>query len=487
MQLEHEVELHADKIRELADTSRSLATAQPGLSSAAGDPEAIIKRQAHIDKLYAELRSLAAERRTRLEETVKLFVMHRDIDDLEQWIADKSLVADSNELGADAEHVALLQERFAQFATDTQLVGHERVAHVTQLANVLIDSGHADSAAIGQWSEALNAAWEDLLELIRTRTQMLDASARLQQFFSECRQLIASMHEKSACMPGDEECGRDAQSCAQLQRRHATFEENELSTLGTKCLELRSQAASLADLYAGDKAQEIREREAELVREWAELQRFVAHRRVTLADTGDLHKLFCLSRDLMMWMESQQRAMRNEDKPRDVSGVELLLNNHKSLRAEIDARAETFTICLNLGKSLIGRAGMRQRRAGECKERCVQLCVLRDRVADQWQERWSLLQLMLEVYQFARDAAVAEQWLVAQEPYLLNEDLGDTLDQVEQLIKKHETVEKSILAQEERFNALRKLTTHELRQNRRSAVSTTSPAAAAAAATTSAG
>ena len=191
-----------------------------------------------------------------------------------------------------------------------------------------------------------DAAWEDLLELIRTRTQMLDASARLQQFFIECRQLIASM-------PGDEECGRDAQSCAQLQRRHATFEENELSTLDTKCLELRSQASALADLYAGDKAQEIREREAELVREWAELQRLAAHRRVTLADTGDLHKFLCLSRDLMMWMESQQRAMRNEDKPRDVSGVELLLNNHKSLRAEIDARAETFTICLNLGKSMI--------------------------------------------------------------------------------------------------------------------------------------
>lgn len=71
------------------------------------------------------------------------------------------------------------------------------------------------------------------------------------------------------------------------------------------------------------------------------------------------------------------------------------------------------------------------------------------------------------MYQFARDAAVAEQWLIAQEPYLLNEDLGETLDQVEQLIKKHETFEKSIHAQEDRFNALRKLTTLEQR-NRKS-------------------
>ena len=104
----------------------------------------------------------------------------------------------------------------------------------------------------------------------------------------------------------------------------------------------------------------------------------------------------------------------------------------------------------------------------------------RDRINDQWQERWDVLQLMLEVYQFARDAAVAEQWLIAQEPYLLNEDLGETLAQVEQLIKKHETFEKSIHAQEERFNALRKLTTLELKQRRSTGQSDSVDATAAA-------
>lgn len=38
---------------------------------------------------------------------------------------------------------------------------------------------------------------------------------------------------------------------------------------------------------------------------------------------------------------------------------------------------------------------------------------------------WKYLLLsVLEVYQFARDAAVAEAWLMAQEPYLQNQDLG---------------------------------------------------------------
>jgi len=158
--------------------------------------------------------------------------------------------------------------------------------------------------------------------------------------------------------------------------------------------------------------------------------------------------------------------MRNEDKPREVSGVELLINNHQSVKAELDARVENFTICLNLGKELLGRRQTTPR-ALEVKEKCVQLCMTRDHIDDQWLERWELLQLMLEVYQFARDAAVAEQWLIGQEPYLLNEDLGETLDQVELLIKKHETFEKSIYAQEDRFNALRRLTTLEKRQLRK--------------------
>jgi len=91
---------------------------------------------------------------------------------------------------------------------------------------------------------------------------------------------------------------------------------------------------------------------------------------------------------------------------------------------------------------------------------------------------------VLEVYQFARDAAVAEAWLIAQEPYLMSQELGvssyigvqmsffyriffeksdnfpqHTIDEVENLIKKHEAFEKSAAAQEERFSALHRLTT----------------------------
>lgn len=38
-----------------------------------------------------------------------------------------------------------------------------------------------------------------------------------------------------------------------------------------------------------------------------------------------------------------------------MSGVELLMNNHQSLKAEIDARDDNIGVCINLGKELLAR------------------------------------------------------------------------------------------------------------------------------------
>jgi spectrin beta len=212
---------------------------------------------------------------------------------------------------------------------------------------------------------------------------MLDASMQLQKFFSDCKEVLAHLDEKKKCIP--DEVGRDAQSVAQLQRRHALFEENDLIALEGKVNQVQEEAAKLHALYAGDRAKEIRDREMEVVNEWRNLQKSVDSRKRQLNDINDLYKFFNMSRDLMMWMETQMREMSNEDKPRDVSGVELLINNHQSVKAEIDARAENFTICLNLGRDLLNR---HHPRVYEVKDKCVQLCLQRDRINDKWQDRY---------------------------------------------------------------------------------------------------
>ena len=109
-----------------------------------------------------------------------------------------------------------------------------------------------------------------------------------------------------------------------------------------------------------------------------------------------------------------------------------------------------------MGKELLSQSHYA---SNEIKEKLRELTDKRNGMIHRWEERWEHLQLILEVYQFARDAAVAEAWLIAQDPYLKSEEFGHYIDEVENLIKKHEAFEKAAAAQEERFAALERLTT----------------------------
>ena len=99
-------------------------------------------RLAQVEKLYAGLKELANERRAKLDDALKLFMLNREVDDLEQWIAEREVVAGSHELGQDYDHVTLLWERFREFAKDTEMIGSERVNGVNEIADSLITSGH---------------------------------------------------------------------------------------------------------------------------------------------------------------------------------------------------------------------------------------------------------------------------------------------------------------------------------------------------------
>ncbi|XP_033733756.1 spectrin beta chain-like isoform X4 [Pecten maximus] len=449
--LENAVEDYADVVRQLGERSRNLIeTEHP-------ESDQIAVRQSQVDKLYAGLKDLSHERKSKLEEVLKLYVLQREIDDIMQWIAERELVAGSHELGQDFEHVSMLKERFKEFARDTESIGTERVSAANENCDQLIAAEHSDAAAIAEWKDNLNEAWNDLLELIDTRTQMLQASWELHKFYSECKDTLERILEKQNHIP--EELGRDAQSVAALQRKHANF-ENDLVTLGANVQTVQEESVRLQAGYAGDRCLEIQNREREVVEAWKNLHFRVQSRKADLADASDLYRFLMMVRDLIHWMDDINRQMKTQEKPRDVSGVELLMNNHQSLKAEIDAREENFAICINLGKDLLERNGFR---VEEVREKLIQVTTQRQDMTDQWEERWEHLQLILEVYQFARDAAVAESWLLAQESYLQNPDFGDTLDAVENLIKKHEAFEKSASTQEERFIALEKLTSFEMR------------------------
>ncbi|XP_036182397.1 spectrin beta chain, non-erythrocytic 2 isoform X2 [Myotis myotis] len=460
-----EVKKHQVLEQALADYAQTIhqlaASSQDMIDHDHPESTRISIRQAQVDKLYAGLKELAGERRERLQEHLRLCQLRRELDDLEQWIQEREVVAASHELGQDYEHVTMLRDKFREFSRDTSTIGQERVDSANALANGLIDGGHAARATVAEWKDSLNEAWADLLELLDTRGQVLAAAYELQRFLHGARQALARVQQKQQQLPDG--TGRDLNAAEALQRRHCAF-EHDIQALSAQVQQVQDDGHRLQKAYAGDKAEEIGRHMQAVTEAWAQLQGNSAARRQLLLDTTDKFRFFMAVRELMLWMDGVNLQMDAQERPRDVSSADMVIKNHQGIKAEIEARADRFSSCIDMGQGLLARSHYA---AEEISEKLSQLQARRQETADKWQEKMDWLQLVLEVLVFGRDAGMAEAWLCSQEPLVRSAELGCTVDEVENLIKRHEAFQKSAVAWEERFSALEKLTALEEQEKER--------------------
>ena len=141
--------------------------------------ELVQSTKIRIEDLHVRLKELATERQGKLDENLKLHQFSREVQDLESWIADRQLVAGSQDIGQDFDNVQMLEERFDRFADETRAIGTERVQTVNAVADQLIGTGHSDAALIAEWKNQLNESWEDLLELLQTRREVMNTIMKL--------------------------------------------------------------------------------------------------------------------------------------------------------------------------------------------------------------------------------------------------------------------------------------------------------------------
>uniref|UniRef100_A0A2I3FRY9 Spectrin beta chain n=1 Tax=Nomascus leucogenys TaxID=61853 RepID=A0A2I3FRY9_NOMLE len=382
---------HLRQQRAVEDYGRNikqLASRAQGLLSA-GHPEGeqIIRLQGQVDKHYAGLKDVAEERKRKLENMYHLFQLKRETDDLEQWISEKELVASSPEMGQDFDHVTLLRDKFRDFARETGAIGQERVDNVNAFIERLIDAGHSEAATIAEWKDGLNEMWADLLELIDTRMQLLAASYDLHRYFYTGAEILGLIDEKHRELP--EDVGLDASTAESFHRVHTAF-ERELHLLGVQVQQFQDVATRLQTAYAGEKAEAIQNKEQEVSAAWQALLDACAGRRTQLVDTADKFRFFSMARDLLSWMESIIRQIETQERPRDVSSVELLMKYHQGINAEIETRSKNFSACLELGESLLQR---QHQASEEIREKLQQVMSRRKEMNEKWEARWERLRM----------------------------------------------------------------------------------------------
>uniref|UniRef100_A0A4D5R8U1 Spectrin alpha chain n=2 Tax=Scolopendra TaxID=41364 RepID=A0A4D5R8U1_SCOVI len=407
----------------------------------------IQNRLEELHRLWELLLARLTDKGMKLQQALVLVQFLRQCEEVMFWITDKETFVSTDEFGHDLEHVQVLQRKFDEFQKD-MLSQEYRVNDVNELADKLVADGHPESDTIVKKKEELNEAWLRLKALALTRQENLFGAHEIQRFNRDADETIAWITEKDVVLSSDD-YGRDLASVQTLQRKHEGV-ERDLAALEDKVVTLGQESERLCGIH-GDHGDQIKSKHAEIVQNWERLKDKAYERKRRLDDSFFLHRFLADFRDLISWINDMKSIISADELAKDVPGAEALLERHQEHKGEIDAREDSFRATAEAGQILLDNNHFASE---EVKEKLVILANEKTSLLSLWEERRILYEQCMDLQLFYRDTEQADTWMAKQEAFLSNEDLGDSLDSVEALLKKHEDFEKSLAAQEEKIKAL---------------------------------
>lgn len=96
--------------------------------------------------------------------------------------------------------------------------------------------------------------------------------------------------------------------------------------------------------------------------------------------------------------------------------------------------------------------------ADEIQDKVQTLTGRRELLIESGRRREDIYLQNLDALYFERDACQLESWLLSREKLLASDALGTSILEVEDLIRRHEDFEKTLEAQDEKANALKRIT-----------------------------
>ncbi|XP_058824690.1 spectrin beta chain, non-erythrocytic 1 isoform X6 [Topomyia yanbarensis] len=415
------------------------------------DSDKIKTKNDKIQYQFQELTRLAAEREKKLAETKKLYEFIREIDDLQEWIEMQMTTAGSEEYGTDVEHVEQLTAQFESFVSNLNS-NEGRVSACVAKGKALLNEGNPNKDIIKGKRDETKQLWEELKDLVIARQEALAGAKQVHLFDRTADETISWINEKISAVLS-EDYGHDLETIQALVRTHESFEA-ELGAIKEQLESVVSEAQKLGDTFP-DAKEHIEVKRDETIEAWSELKEKTFQRREKLMQAEQLQAYFDEYRDLMAWINEMLAQITAPELAKDVAGAEALIGKIKEHRTEVDSRNEAFDTFYVIGTKLIKDGHFL---ANEIQEK-IAILGQRKRLLDNTIiQRAEIYELNLDTQLFLKEAEVIENWIISRQVQLKDTKLGDSIAQVEDLIRKHEDFEKTVAAQEEKVLALKRIT-----------------------------
>lgn len=185
---------------------------------------------------------------------------------------------------------------------------------------------------------------------------------------------------------------------------------------------------------------------------WSRLTQLLKVKDAKLEEAGDLHRFLRDLDHFQAWLTKTQTDVASEDIPSSLSEAEKLLSQHQQIKEEIDNYTEDYNKMMDYGERVT--AGQSDPQYMFLRERLKALQDGWTELHKMWENRQELLSQNLNLQMFLRDAKQAEVTLNQQEHYLSKDETPASLEQAENLIKRHEAFLTTMEANDDKMNGV---------------------------------
>lgn len=415
------------------------------------DASNIQRQQEKVENMYSNIQDLLSQRRVRLNESKQYFEFMRDVEEVTNRINEKAAIATSTDCGQDLEHVEILQHKFDDFLKELGS-GEERIMNINHKAKVMIEANHYRSDEIVEEAKKVSQLWEELNEIAKARKEALISAHQIHFYGRDTHDTLEWIKEKDTVV-ASEDYGHDLESVQSLLSRHNGL-ERDLEAISEQVENMTKHAKQLVEQIPDAKDHVVNKHEI-MVQAWNNLVEKSSVKKEKLLQAEKLQTYFNDYRELTAWINEMMSLISAEDLAKDIAGAELSVNRFKELKAEIDSRQEPLNKFNQIGKGLIENGHFLSE---EIQQKIEQLNEAYKKLQQTWKEYKEYHEDNLDAQRFRHDMDQFDAWMSIREPTVNDKNYGDSIPEVEELIRRHEDFEKTVAAQQEKQNSLKKTT-----------------------------
>lgn len=400
--------------------------------------DSVEKRQSRINTTYDQLQLLAQKRHALLEDSICLFGFYRECDDFEKWIREKERMLRSEEL--DDVDVDKAKRKFEKFFTDLS-ASSKRIDAIDSAVEEFVRQGHSQLDKVKQRQKQIQQLWLHLNKLKAQKEKNLEGASSVELFNRTCDEAVDWMNDKMTKLD-IAEVGLDLKTVQALQRRHLHL-ERELAPLEEKVKRVNLLGNSVKASYPSEQAN-VTNRQKAIKDMWKQTQAKAVDRRLRLENAVGQQIFINSGKNLFAWIDSVKDILNANENARDVETAENLIKTHNELGDEIKTKANEFDEVIALGKQLNDR----NLNSVDVVDYINRLITEQTTIQTEWNNKRKRLLEGVELQIFNREADKMDATTKSHEAFLEFTDLGNSLDDVEAIIKRHTDFENTLGAQD---------------------------------------